>query len=121
MSSDNDRLDREFQETLKHFQRQHKTRRKGRRGPIEVYYEPEQGEEEETDQRVRREEMSLARKQLADISREFLKMKKVYRRHLKRVSELSDNGVIHACHCYVEENRIKDEWEEFRESRETYY
>lgn len=121
MSKYYDRLEQEMKESLKQLQRQYKTRRKGRRGPIEVYVEPEQGEEEETDQRVRREELARAGKQLADISREFLKMKKVYRWQMTKVSELSDNGVIHACHCYVEENRLEDEWKEFRESREKYY
>lgn len=120
MSKYYDHLEQDMKESLKQIQRQHKTRRKGRRGLIEVYFEPERCEEE-IDQRTGREEMALAGKQLADISREFLKIKKVYRRHLKKISELSDDGVIHACHCYVEENRLNDEWKEFRKSREIYY
>lgn len=119
MSSDNDRIIQELKETLKQFQRQQKTRRRGRRGKFEVYCELEP-EEDETARRVRNKEVDLAFKQLADISREFLKMKKVYRWHLKKVSNLCDTSVVSFCHCYVEENRLNDEWEEFRESRETY-
>lgn len=111
MSRYNDRVDQEIGETLKQLQRQRKTRRRSRRGPIEVYFDGEPTANQ-------REEARRGIEQLAEISREFLKMKKVYRRHLKKISELSDNGVIHACHCYVEENRLNDEWEEFREERE---
>lgn len=113
MSRYQDRVDQEMKETLKQLQIQRKTRRNGRRGRVEVYYDGESVPDQ-------REEVQQGIKQLAEISREFLKMKKVYRRHLKKISDLCDTGVIHACHCYVEENRLNDEWEEFRESRETY-
>lgn len=111
MNGDNDRIEQEIKETLKQLQRQHKTRRRGRRGPIEVYFEGKPAEDQ-------REEAQRGIERLAEISREFLKMKKVYRRHLKKISEFSDADVIHACHCYVEENRLNDEWEEFRGKRE---
>lgn len=57
---------------------------------------------------------------LADISRAFLKEKKVYRYHLKKVSEMDDDRVIQACHFYVEENRLNDEWKLFRSEREEF-
>lgn len=109
--SENDRIINELKETLKQFQRQHKTRRRGRRGSVEVYFDGIPAADQ-------REEVQPGIEQLANISREFLKMKRVYRWHLKRISELSDTSVIHVCHCYVEENRLKDEWKEFREERE---
>lgn len=127
MSSANDRiiqelkLKQELKKTFGQLKQQRKTRKRGRRGKIEVYCELEPDEVEEIAQRVRHEESARAQKQLADISREFLKMKKVYRWQMTKVSNLSDNGVIHACHCYVEENRLNDEWKEFRKNRETYY
>ncbi|MDE7361668.1 MAG: hypothetical protein K2N38_07025 [Oscillospiraceae bacterium] len=109
--SENDRIINELKGTMKQLQRQHKTRRRGRRGPVEVYFEGIPAAD-------KREEVQTGIEQLADISREFLKMKKVYRWHLKKISELSDTSVIHVCHRYVEENRLKDEWKEFREERE---
>lgn len=57
-------------------------------------------------------------KQLADISREFLKTKRVFRWHLKKISDFGDADIISVCHRYVEHNRLKDEWKEFREERE---
>lgn len=57
-------------------------------------------------------------KQLADISREFLKTKRVFRWHLKKISDFGDADIISVCHRYVEQNRLKDEWKEFREERE---
>ncbi len=109
--SENDRIINELKETVKQLQRQHKTRRRGRRGSVEVYFDGIPAADQ-------REEVQTGTEQLADISREFLKMKKVYRRHLKKISELSDTSVIHVCHCYVEENRLNDEWTEFLEERE---
>ncbi len=47
---------------------------------------------------------------LLDSSKKFLKSKKVYRYHLKKISEMSDNEIIQVCHRYVEENRLNDEW-----------
>jgi hypothetical protein len=55
---------------------------------------------------------------LADCSRLFLQLKKVYRYRLKKTSKLSDDEIIRACHFYVEENGMADEWESFREENE---
>ncbi len=55
---------------------------------------------------------------LSDSSRKFLKLKKVYRYRLKKVSEMSDTEIIQACHSYVEENCLNEEWEDFRERNE---
>lgn len=107
---ENDQIIRESREFLKDIQRKQTAVRKGRRGAYEVRreYVPDAYDGRAED----------GIKRLADISREFLKRKKVYRWHLKKVSGLGDNGVISVCHRYVEENRFNDEWERFREERE---
>lgn len=117
MIGDNDQMIKELREYLKPCQNSRKARRRGRRGSVEVYYEADNADYSETDQRAA---VDLDIKQLADISREFLRMKRVYRWHLKKISDLCDTSVIHVCHCYAEENRLNDEWEEFRESREVF-
>ena len=109
--SENDRIINELNETLKQFQRQHKIRRRGRRGPVEVYFDGITAANQ-------REEVQTGIEQLADISREFLKMKRVYRWHMKKIAEFGSADIISVCHRYVEENRLKDEWNEFREERE---
>ena len=55
---------------------------------------------------------------LLDSSKKFLKLKKVYRYHLKKISEMSDREIIRACHFYVEENNLSAEWEDFRSKNE---
>ncbi len=51
---------------------------------------------------------------LLDSSKKFLKMKKVYRYHLKKITDMEDDEIIRVCHFYVEENHLNDEWNEFR-------
>ena len=55
---------------------------------------------------------------LLDSSRKFLKLKKVYRYKLKKVSDMTDKEIIMACHHFVEDNDLKDEWNEFRAQNE---
>ena len=55
---------------------------------------------------------------LAECSRLFLQSKKVYRYRLKKISGMTDSEIIRACHFYVEENGLTDEWESFREANE---
>ena len=55
---------------------------------------------------------------LLDSSKKFLKLKKVYRYHLKKISEMGDSEIIRACHFYVEENNLVTEWEDFRGKNE---
>ena len=55
---------------------------------------------------------------LLDSSRKFLKLKKVYRYKLKKVSDMADEEIIMACHHFVEDNNLKDEWNEFRAQNE---
>lgn len=57
---------------------------------------------------------------LLDSSKKFLKLKKVYRWQLKKISEMSDEDIITACHHYVEDNKLKEEWFLFREENEKY-
>ena len=68
--SENDRIINELKETLKQFRRQHKTRRRGWRGPVEVYFDGIPAADQ-------REEEQKGIEQLDDISREFLKAKRV--------------------------------------------
>ncbi len=58
---------------------------------------------------------------LAEISREFFKIHKVHRYRMKKVSEMSDKDVITFCHHFVEDNRLNDEWYNFREEKEAEY
>jgi len=44
--------------------------------------------------------------------------KKVYRYHLKKITDMSDEEIITACHFYVEQNNLKDEWNELRKNNE---
>lgn len=55
---------------------------------------------------------------LADCSRLFLKEKKVYRYRMKKISEMPDSEIVRACHFYVEENGLVNEWEAFRKIHE---
>lgn len=55
---------------------------------------------------------------LAEISREFFRKYKVTRYRMKKVSEMSDEDVIHFCHWYCEENKLTEEWREYRRQRE---
>jgi len=56
---------------------------------------------------------------LAVISREFLHEKKVYKYRMKKISDMTDNEIISACHFYYEENNLVPEWNEFREKWES--
>lgn len=58
---------------------------------------------------------------LAVISRDFLKIKKVYRYRMKKVADMTEDEVIRACHFYCEENSLISEWKEFREKEESNY
>ena len=56
---------------------------------------------------------------LLDSSKKFLKLKKVHRIKLKKISDMSDEEIITACHHFVEDNNLNQEWYEFREKNET--
>ncbi len=58
---------------------------------------------------------------LAEISRSFLKQKRVYRYRMKTVAEMSDMEVISCCHTFCEEHLLVEEWNHFRESIENKY
>ena len=55
---------------------------------------------------------------LAQISRDFFSMKRVYRYRMKKVDEMDDQEVIRFCHWYCEENNLTDEFKEYRETAE---
>ncbi len=58
---------------------------------------------------------------LANISRDFLKVKNVSRYRMKKVVDMNDREVISNCHCYCEDNNLTDEWYVFREKAEYEY
>ena len=58
---------------------------------------------------------------LAVISRDFLKIKKVYTYRMKKVADMTEDEVIRNCHFYCEENNLIAEWNEFREKVESNY
>lgn len=51
----------------------------------------------------------------ASAAREYLKMKKVYRYRMKKIDEMNDSAVIHACHCWCEENGLVMEYRTFED------
>lgn len=55
---------------------------------------------------------------LLDSSIKFLKLKKVYRYHLKKISDMTDEEIIRACHFYVWEHYLVDEFAAFRAQNE---
>ena len=55
---------------------------------------------------------------LEEVSKEFLKLHKVFRYRMKKVCDMSADEVIHACHCYCEENSLIHEFEAFRNKKE---
>ena len=58
---------------------------------------------------------------LAEISRSFLKQKRVYRYRMKIVAEMSDAEVISCCHSFCEDHLLTEEWNQFRDSIEKEY
>ena len=58
---------------------------------------------------------------LADISRQFLKDKNVYRYRTKKVADMTDDEVISNCHFFCEENNLRDEWKAYRKKEESKY
>ncbi len=55
---------------------------------------------------------------LLDSSRKLLKLKKVYRYHLKKISDMTDDEIVRACHWYVWENHLVDGFAAFRAQNE---
>ena len=55
---------------------------------------------------------------LADISRRFLELHKIYRYRMKKVSDMTPEEVIQNCHSFYEEQKLTDEWRRFRRSIE---
>ena len=55
---------------------------------------------------------------LLDSSKKFLKLKKVCRYHLKKISDMTDDEIVGACHWYVWENHLVDEFAAFRAQNE---
>ena len=60
-------------------------------------------------------------KLLANISRQFLNDKKVYRYRGKKVGDMTNDQAVLSCHYYCEENHLIDEWNSYREKAEAEY
>lgn len=53
----------------------------------------------------------LTKSTYADAARAYLRSKRVFRYHLKKVDEMSDDEVVQKCHFYQEENDlVQDYW-----------
>lgn len=53
--------------------------------------------------------------QYAEVARAYLKLKKVYRYHLKKISDMSDGEVIQKCHFWYTENNLIDDYRAFED------
>ena len=51
------------------------------------------------------------------IARAYLKMKKVYRYRMKKVSEIEDRHIIRVCHDWYTDHHLEQEYREFEASR----
>ena len=49
----------------------------------------------------------------AAIARAYFKSKKVYRYHLKKIEDMTDQEVIQACHWWQEEHGMVDDYWRF--------
>lgn len=54
------------------------------------------------------------KRELAEISRKFLKAHKVYRCNKIDISDMNDNRIISFCHAYCEENNLVSEFNRFK-------
>lgn len=53
----------------------------------------------------------------AHIAREYLRTKKVYRYHLKKIAEMTDDEVIRVCHWWYTEQGLENEYRSFEAER----
>lgn len=51
----------------------------------------------------------------ADIARAYFMSKKVYRYHMKKISDMDDGEVVQKCHWWYEENNLVDEYRMFED------
>lgn len=49
-----------------------------------------------------------------DIARAYLKSKKVYRYHMKKISDMDDQQVIRVCHFWYEHNNQVEDYQAFQ-------
>ena len=49
----------------------------------------------------------------AEIARAFLKEHRVFRYHLKKIADMDDQEVQHACHVWYTENHLEKEYRAF--------
>ncbi len=62
---------------------------------------------------ISKEESKSLSRLYADIARAYLKSKKVYRFHMKKVENMDDEEVIQKCHFWYENNRLVTDYKEF--------
>lgn len=65
--------------------------------------------------------MMKVRDLLFEISKDFLKEKKVYTYYMKKMSEMNEDEVISSCHRYCEENNLTSDFKMYREQIELQY
>lgn len=54
---------------------------------------------------------NLTKNTYADAARAFFRSKHVFRYHLKKIDEMSDDEVVQKCHFWQEENNlVQDYW-----------
>lgn len=53
----------------------------------------------------------------AHIAREYLRTKKVFRYHLKKIADMTDDEVIRACHWWYTEQGLENEYRSFEAVR----
>lgn len=58
---------------------------------------------------------------LADISRQFFKDKKIYSYRMRKVEDMTDDEVVRFCHWFCEDNRLTEEFNDFRDKIESQY
>lgn len=58
---------------------------------------------------------------LADISRHFFKDKKIYSYRMRKVADMTDDEVVRFCHWFCEDNRLTEEFNDFRDKIESQY
>lgn len=56
-------------------------------------------------------------KRYAEIARAYLKLKRVYRYHMKKISDMSDEEVIQKCHFWYTENNLIDDYKTFEDKQ----
>lgn len=58
---------------------------------------------------------SKVEKQYAEIARAYFNYRKVYRYHMKKISDMNDSEVISKCHFWYTDHNLIDDYQAFEE------